>query len=201
METNYTQLKSPNLSVVGQDGLCLAYVTEVFGVPNKYSSATVAWEDAQYKHAGEQPPMGVSVPVWFSYNGPDGHVAGATPSGVYSTTAQGDKTFSSVSALVSWMGEGFKYLGWSEDINNVRVVQPQEDTGMNSNGVTVVIQAAFRRDPTPEELAFWNGRDFAVCLDNLATTSEYQEITGWMEAGKDAGTSPTVLTPGTYKVS
>lgn len=147
---SYTQIKPPIVGTVGQDGLCLDYVTRFFGVPDKYDSATDAWADAQYKHPGEQPPSDVAVPVWFSYNGPDGHVAGSVPgTGVYSTSAQGDKTFTSVQALVSWMGEGFKYLGWSEDINSVRVVQPQgviTMPGLDLNGARILAAYIGGRD-------------------------------------------------------
>ncbi len=119
----YRQIKEPNLSIVGREGWCLAYVTEVFGIPGKYPTAISGWENAQHKHTG-MPPANVAVPVWFSYNGPDGHIAAWVPGkGVYSTSARGDKVFSSVEALVAWMGEGFKYLGWTEDLNGVNVVQ------------------------------------------------------------------------------
>jgi hypothetical protein len=84
---------------------------------------------------------------------------------------------------------------------NGGTMQPSQPTGMNANGVTVVIQACFRRPPTPEEIQYWTGHQFDECIDNLATTSEYQEITGWMEAGKNAGAQPTVLAPGVYKVN
>jgi hypothetical protein len=124
----YEQAIQPNLSIVGQDGYCLVYVHEVFGVPAEYPSATVAWQSAQFPHPGETPPSNIAVPVWFSYNGPDGHVAVWDKGTIYSTSAQGDKTFPSIQALVSWMGEGMTYLGWSEDINSVRVVQPQGAT-------------------------------------------------------------------------
>lgn len=120
----YTQVKKPNLSIVGQEGMCLAYVTEVFEVAPKSPTAIAGWENAQFKHPGATPPANVSVPVWFSYSGPDGHVAAWVPGqGIYSTSARGDKIFSSVESLMSWMGEGFEYLGWTEDINGVRVVE------------------------------------------------------------------------------
>jgi hypothetical protein len=123
--SDYTQLKTPNLSVVGQPEMCLAYVRAVFGATGEYPTATSGWENAAYQHAGEQPPTDVSVPVWFSYNGPDGHVAVSVPGkGIYSTSAVGDKIFPSIQALISWMGEGFKYLGWSEDVDKERVCEP-----------------------------------------------------------------------------
>lgn len=122
------QLKAPNLNIIGQSGWCLQYVTEIFGAmghgANSNTTAISEWNSAAYKHPGVNPPADVAVPVWFSYNGPSGHVAVSVPGkGVYSTSAVGDKVFSSVEALVNWMGEGFKYLGYSEDINTVRVAE------------------------------------------------------------------------------
>lgn len=121
----YTQLKQPNLNIVGQDGYCLVYVREVFGVPAKYNTASDAWHNAQYQHTG-YPPTGIAVPIWFSWE-TDGHVAVWDNGTIYSTTAHGDKTFSSIQELVDFIQEGIVYLGWSEDINAVRVVQPQGD--------------------------------------------------------------------------
>lgn len=120
----YEQLKQPNLSIIGSEGLCLVYVREVFNVPAKYGTATIAWNNAQYRYSNQEPPNNISVPIWFSYNGPDGHVAVWHNGVIYSTSAQGDKTFTNIPELVSWMGEGFVYLGWSEDLNGERVVEP-----------------------------------------------------------------------------
>lgn len=175
---NYSQIKQPNLSVVGQEGLCLAYVTEVFGVPNDYPSATVAWEDAQFKHPGEQPPIDVAVPVWFSYNGPDGHVAVSVPGkGIYSTSAQGDKVFGNVAELVSWMGEGMTYLGWSEDINTIRVVEGEEEMVDDAtaramlSATTILAQdgAAPDRQPTTQEVENLIGRTPLDALNQIMT--------------------------------
>lgn len=115
------QLKQPNLNVVGQSGLCLVYVRNIFGIAAKYPTATSGWQNAQYKHT-TTPPTDVSVPVWFSY-GTDGHVAVSVPGkGFYSVSAQGDKIFSTLAELEAYIK--CSYLGWSEDINGVRVVEP-----------------------------------------------------------------------------
>lgn len=121
----YSQIKAPNLGVVGVPGECLVYSREIFNVPAKYPTATSAWANATYKHPGQLPPTNVSTPVWFSLTStPDGHVAVSVPGkGIYSTTAQGDKIFPSIQALMNYMGSGIEYLGWSEDIDGERVVE------------------------------------------------------------------------------
>lgn len=117
----YEQLKAPNLSIVGQPEQCLVYVREVFGIGAKYPTAASGWQNAAHKHPAEQPPTNVAVPVWFAL-GKDGHVAVSVPGkGVYSTSAHGDKVFTNISNLLSFIGG--TYLGWSEDVDGVSVVK------------------------------------------------------------------------------
>lgn len=141
---DYTQLKTPNLNVIGQNDDCLLYVRSIFGAPAKYAYAYSAWQNTQFPHPDIQPPNNVAVPIWFSWTGTVGgvtqnwgHVALWDNGTIYSTTAQGDKTFSSIQALVEYIKEDIEYLGWSEDINNVRVVEG-EDMNPTSNQVGVV---------------------------------------------------------------
>lgn len=142
MSANYTQLKNPNLNVVGESDECLVYVREVFDVAAKYPTATAGWENAQYKFPGEQPPTDVAVPVWFSWEA-DGHVAVSVPGkGFYSVSAQGDKVFATLQELESYIG--CTYLGWSEDIDGVRVAEPSsapEPSPSPTTGQTINLPA------------------------------------------------------------
>lgn len=127
---SYTQLKSANPNVPGQSGYCLVYVRTAFGVGAKYPTAASGWANAAYKHTTSV-PTDVSVPVWFKWE-TSGHVAVWVPGkGVYSTTAQGVKLFPSIAACADYVGA--TYLGWSEDINGVRVVQPAANPAPTSN--------------------------------------------------------------------
>jgi len=123
----YEQVVQPDLGVEGKEGQCLVYVREIFKVATKYPSALADWDaSTALNHANEQPPANVSVPIFFSYVGPedqDGHVAVWDQGTIYSTSAKGDKTFSSVQELIEWMDESFAYLGWSEEIDGVAVVK------------------------------------------------------------------------------
>ncbi len=121
------QLVQPNLTIVGKPGYCLAYTEDVYGTPHLYANATEGWQQAQFKHT-DQPPAGLSVPLWFSFDDPDGHVCVWANNQVYSTTAQGMKTFANVQALLNYMNNGtvnehMVYLGWSEDLATVRIVE------------------------------------------------------------------------------
>lgn len=120
----YKQLKSFIASVIGKAGDCLIYVRESFGVlSNGTPTAAAGWASAQYKHTGT-PPSNIAVPIWFSWEN-SGHVASWVNGTIHSTTAQGMKTFNSIPALVSYIGQGIQYLGWSEDVDGQRIVEPE----------------------------------------------------------------------------
>lgn len=120
----YEQLKSFIPSVVGTPGDCLIYVRESFGVPsNGTPTAAAGWARATYKHSGT-PPANISVPIWFSWEN-SGHVADWINGTIHSTTAQGMKTFGSIAELIDYIGQGIQYLGWSEDVDGQRIVEPE----------------------------------------------------------------------------
>jgi hypothetical protein len=209
---NYQQLVQPNLSVVGVPEECLAYVRAVFGATFEYPTAISNWQNAQYPHPNEQPPANVSVPVWFSYNGPDGHVAVSTPQGVYSTSAVGDKVFGSVAELVQWMGEGMVYLGWSEDVDKLRVVQPQGDNNMlDEAGIVSDFQGYLGRSPNQNEINGWLGKDYHLLQQTLlanngvqqnaiANFANVQAQVATLQAQVTALGNPTALGDGVYIV-
>lgn len=163
----YEQLIQPDLNVQGQDDECLVYVREVFGAPPKYSTATVGWQNLQYPHTGNPPNN--AVPIWFSWTGTIngvtqnyGHVAVWANGKIYSTSAQGDKTFNSIQALVSYMGGDIKYLGWSEDINGVRVVQPQEEEEMPNEGDVVNAYHYVGETATATDIAVYTSKAWSA---------------------------------------
>jgi uncharacterized coiled-coil protein SlyX len=117
------QLVQPNLTVTGQVGWCLAYARQVFGVPALYPTAWQAWLNTKYKHTDRNFPN-VAVPVWFSYQ-TAGHVVVYVPNkGFYSSpykTGQAYYVGSSIADIE--LKYSCRFVGWSEDINNVRVAQ------------------------------------------------------------------------------
>lgn len=127
----WQQLIKPTLPGTGEIGYCLKYARQRYGINSKYDTAWAAWEGAKYKHADRDIPD-VIVPVWFKYPFPDsspGHVGVRTPDGkIYSSpykSSQQYYIFSSISEVESTLNA--KYVGWSEDINGVRVVKKGED--------------------------------------------------------------------------
>ncbi|GMA23345.1 hypothetical protein GCM10025864_11040 [Luteimicrobium album] len=100
-------------------GLCLQFTRTVFNVGPRYPSAVSAWEHATHRHT-TAPPRGAVVPVFFRTPSPYRHVAVALGNGkVVSTNGAAISLWSSVEHLA----DAFRgpYLGWTEDIDGVRV--------------------------------------------------------------------------------
>jgi len=181
----FNQLIQPNLSVVGQSDLCLAYVTTIFNVPEKYNTATDAWNAAQYKHVGD-PPTNVSVPVWFSWTGTIngitanyGHVAcSVNGTKFYSVSAIGDQIFNSIQELMNFIGGGIEYLGWSEDINNDRVVEENNMEQPPNSGDVINAKRFSTGVPTYQSPP--------------AEVASYQTATGWHDLLYDTISGGTV---------
>lgn len=166
-----TQLVSPNLNAVGQIGYCLAYASRgVFGNPAPGTTAWQAWLQTQYRYLDQQFPSGVSFPVWFSGAGGAGHVAVYTPSGIYSSPWQLGTTH----AVLPSISEveriyGVLYVGWSEDILNLRVIgdsmTPQEVSEAYANYSGQVVPAGSPPTLNRQPLEFFRG----LCLSNYDT--------------------------------
>lgn len=121
-----TQLKQPNLATVGALGYCLKYAREVFGVASKYATAWDGWVNAKFKHQDQNFPN-VAVPIWFSYppgGTSPGHVAVRLGNGqIYSSPYQSNTTHAVLNSIAE-VEQHYraKYVGWSEDINDVKVI-------------------------------------------------------------------------------
>ena len=117
-------------------GYCHKYVRDqCWRVPSLYASAIEAWNGARYKHPGDRtPPLGAPM---FYRGGQYGHavinVADNTSS-MRSTDCTSTGRVSTVD--IGWVEShwGYVYLGWTEDINGVRVIEPEEsDDVLNSD--------------------------------------------------------------------
>ena len=137
----WQQLKTPNLDpvIIKDDGKplmdwlgsCLWYVRTAFGCAWSGSSALEGWGLAKYKHADRNIPTGVYVPIWFNHYGTYGgvyknwgHVAIYKDGKIWSSPLT-HKPTADVFTSIATVESKFKatYIGWSEDLNNVRVAQ------------------------------------------------------------------------------
>jgi hypothetical protein len=118
--------KARALAKVGksaQANHCLQEVRGVFGIGAKYPSAVSAWNHAAHRHVGARPPAGAVVPVFFNTSNPYEHVAIAIGDGrVVTINGSRWSIYSSIEAMASaWR---VSYLGYSEDLNGVRLYTP-----------------------------------------------------------------------------
>jgi hypothetical protein len=137
---SYQQLVAPNPNIPCQPGWCLQYVRQAFGAPVVEPTATAGWNNAKYRHTDWDFPEGCWVPLWFQLaTEPAGHVVLRAPNGkIYSTTNPYQYTPRVHPNLADLFAayapyNPLTYLGWSEDISGVRVVQefsitPQSNT-------------------------------------------------------------------------
>lgn len=126
-----TQLITPNPEISCTPGLCLVYVRETFGIPAKYPTAVEGWAASSRKHADQAFPADVWVPLWFSVSdNPGGHVVLRQPDGSIWSASDPEATspihHGSLAELESYYGGRLTYLGWTEDIEDVVVVDGLE---------------------------------------------------------------------------
>lgn len=139
------QLVAPNTGVKDYAGFCLRFTQSVYGAPAQHESAWDAWNATSYKHETSENIPDVSAPVWFShfgtYGNPPrydnwGHVVAYIPGQGYLSSpgsGYGSKMFDSIQAVESYFNA--KYVGWSEDLNGLRIAEitsnPTNNKGEN----------------------------------------------------------------------
>lgn len=152
----WSQLAAADSTVQDGANFCLRFTQKVFKAPALHPSAWSAWLATENKHADANFPDGVAVPVWYSWSGDIdgtgvkdwGHVATRFPDGrVLSSpgSGYGQQWFSSVEAQA--IAYGCSYVGWSEDLNGLQIVQ-------------------FTDTPTPEDEDMANTQYFVALSDS-----------------------------------
>lgn len=131
-----TQLVTPNPDTQDYAGFCLRFTQTVWGAPAQHNSAWEAWEATTYKHSVAEPLPNVGVILWFehfgSYGEPPvymnwGHVVSFIPgrgflsSPVGALGTYGQSWFDTIEQVEQTFNA--KYVGWSEDINGLRVAE------------------------------------------------------------------------------
>lgn len=144
-------------------GLCLVFVRDCFDIPAKYPSAASAWANAKKRHEGGNPnnyPAG--VPVFFYTPATKyGHVALHLGGGKYRTNYSGKGTIVTAN-LSDPVFRGMKVLGWTEDLNGVKL---NVDTDDKPSSKTVTV----KKGDTLSEIALANKTTVAklVSLNKL----------------------------------
>ena len=130
----YTQIRDANMTTGYEGGWCLKFVQDAFRTDHPYPTAMAAW-NANYgkgNHPNELPPVGKTVPVYFSLGHvPAGHVAISLDDAMIASSTQAGfhsrpYFHRNLQDLINVYGQyngGCKYLGWSEFVGSVRVVK------------------------------------------------------------------------------
>jgi len=114
--------------------MCLAFVRAAFSISPVYAYAWQSWANSKFQHT-DPLPQDVAVAVFYTWYGTiDGvtrnwgdiaiHVPGR---GVFGSPTRGLKNTNrwdpSVEARRAAIGGQAKYVGWTEDVNGVRIVE------------------------------------------------------------------------------
>lgn len=130
----WTQVTTPVINRPAVSGMCLQYVDDCVNAPARQPSAQASWNVnvANGVAHGENPPVGVWIPIYFSINNGQfaglGHVAWYYSDGVSTQIHDANvhagmrPPYSSISELMTWMGWNMSYLGWSEVVDGSRAV-------------------------------------------------------------------------------
>lgn len=197
---SYRQLRDANWKVPSTGGWCLEYVQDAFKTDHPDPDAMNAWND-NYKSGNHVslPPVGKTVPVYFSLgNVPQGHVAISLDDGkVASSTRAG--TFPqgyihpNLNDLVAVYGRyngGCKYLGWSEYVGTVHVVE-----WINPNATVAQIKQAYldilERPADAGGLAHYQNYTIAFVRADLANSTERKLLLGKKAAATKAAQEAT----------
>lgn len=174
----YDQLVFPNLKTLGKIGWCLKFVEDAYNSPHLYATATDAWNSTEVRHTDRNFPA-VAVPVWFSYyeNGLNfGHVAIYVPNqGVLSSPYARDNTqvwFKDVDECARVLH--CSYLGWSEDIANLKVVEKEDVYRMNDEDAKDLWRGLLHREPENDDVwRAWVGKTFSEAYQAFASSDEW----------------------------
>lgn len=171
----FSQTVVPDPFIPCKPGWCLMYVRQAFGASAVEPTATAGWVNAKRRHEDMNFPEGCWVPVWFSLKfEPAGHVALLAPDGsVYSTTHPTNLTATHHPSMAHLMAAYERYnpltfLGWSEDISGVTVVEPATISLQSTIIEEVDIMAALSDEEQRELLG--NTRMLKDMVTNVSTT-------------------------------
>jgi hypothetical protein len=137
-------------------GLCLSFVRQAFGARGGQYDAKSAWHQAKHRHSHGTPPKGAAV-FWLGHT--HGHIAISVGGGKCLSTdirRRGKADIVPISEIHRrW---GLTYVGWSEDVNGVRL-----NFGHAQENRRDVPNAWYHVDPKKVSTGLrWYGSDWRV---------------------------------------
>lgn len=124
----------------GWSGMCLSFVRTGYNLPGVYASASDAWDGAKEKHKGtDYGSIPTGAPVFLEGSNPDGHVAFWNKKGDRDICTTNSGTgYPLVQPLDTWLySYGYRFLGWTEDLNGYHVCNPDGTGGVPDSEVIV----------------------------------------------------------------
>lgn len=184
---SYKQLITPILNTAGNIGYCLAFVESAYATPHLYPYAFTAWQSAVNKHGDQNFPEGMYVPIYFNYmvgNINEGHIAIRQPNGtILSSPWQSGTTqaiLPSIAELIRIYSDNGKnpltYLGWSEDLAGVQLVESVSDASVQLCAYTPqspVKQMLTSAQPTN----WWNLNNDTSDINNFQPAAQLNQNT------------------------
>lgn len=109
-------------ATTGYGGRCLQFVRTCFDIPSRYASAIAAWNSAENRHpTSSTSSIPIGAPVFFAPHGsPYGHVAIYAGDGLMRSTNSATGRIHT-HRVADWVRWGYRLLGWTEDLNGVRI--------------------------------------------------------------------------------
>ena len=193
---HWNQNRDANWQVPYTGGWCLKYVQDAFGTDHPYPSAMDAW-NANYgggNHPGELPPEGKTAALYFSLGSvPAGHVAiGLDDGKVASSTQAGNHPVGyihpNMQDLMNLYGQyngGCTYLGWSEYVGTVQVLQWITDiVYATADQIQQAYREILERDADSDGIAHYENYTIDFVRQDLYNSQEYANLQAIKNAPK-----------------
>lgn len=199
---SWKQLIDANWKVPYEGGWCLKYIQDAFKTDHPYGSAIEAW-NSNYgggNHPGELPPVGKTVPVYFSLgNVWQGHTAVSLDDGYIASSSQGGyhtqgyihQNLDNIIWVYGKYNGGCTYLGWSEYVGTARVVEyvPEVTTKDISDTTILPYKTIFQDDNT---LPKGQVKTSVVGIEGYTITATRIYYSDGVESGREQLSQTTV---------
>ncbi|MDE9364055.1 hypothetical protein PZ938_00405 [Luteipulveratus sp. YIM 133132] len=116
----------------GYGGMCLGFCRDAYAIPSKYNWAITAWNNNRRKRTTPWTQAPVGAFLFFAPHGSVyGHVAVNLGGGLMEST-NSQRQYTGTYRIQGWVNVGYKYLGWSDELNDVLI--PTIAGGTSSSG-------------------------------------------------------------------
>lgn len=181
----YKQIRDANWNIEYQGGWCLKAVQDAFDTDHISPTAMADWNNGLGVRYTSVPPLGITVPVYFSLGSePAGHVAIRLDDGyVASSTLAGfhkpmylHKNLDDLINMYAKYNGGCTFLGWKDTVGSKRVVQWIDE--VSPEQVKQAYREILEREADADGLNHYltNGMTLEQIRADLLASNEYRLI-------------------------